>query len=79
EQLCVRPNESDSHYRHKYLHGQRSSIVEPAWHRVPMRIQSELEKTCPWFYEDFYPGGELKVKQCEGAATETCYLACGLS
>lgn len=61
QHLGVRPHESDSHYRHKYPHSQRGSILEPVAHGVPMRIQIELEKAYPWFYEHFYPGWELKA------------------
>ena len=63
QKLRVRPHESDSHYRHKYPHSQRSSILEPAAHGVPMRIQSEVEKTYRWFYEHFYPGWELRAQK----------------
>lgn len=63
QQLRVRPHESDSHYRYKYPHPQRTSILEPAAHRIPTRIQGELEKTYPWFYEHFYSGWGLKAKK----------------
>ena len=52
--LMVRPHESDSHYRHKFLHRQRSVLSPPAIHAIPPRIQSQIEKACAWYYEWFY-------------------------
>lgn len=54
--LPVKPHESDSHYRFKYLHTTRSNIMPPVPHTVPPRIQTELLKNFGWFYETFYPG-----------------------
>lgn len=53
--LTVRPHESDSHYRYKYLHRQNSAIESPRQHAVPPRIQMQIEKVCTWYYEWFYP------------------------
>lgn len=53
--LEVRPHESDSHYRCKYLHRQQSSIAPPKQHEIPPRIQKQIETACAWFYEWFYP------------------------
>jgi sulfotransferase len=53
--LTVRPHESDSHYRHKYLHNQQASISPPGQHAIPPRIQNQIEKACGWYYELFYP------------------------
>jgi len=53
--LRVRPHESDSHYRHKYPHKQYASIEVPMQHAIPARIQTEIEKTYAWYYDNFYP------------------------
>ncbi len=53
--LTVRPHESDSHYRHKYLHRQQGSISPPNRHEIPPRIQNQIEQACGWYYEWFYP------------------------
>ncbi|MDR3580134.1 MAG: sulfotransferase [Oryzomonas sp.] len=55
DQLSVRPHESDSHYRHKYLHRQQTAIVAPRQHEIPPRIQNLIEQACGWYYEWFYP------------------------
>ena len=55
QRLTVRPHESDSHYRHKYLHRQHSRIAAPAPHAIPPRIQALIERACAWYYEWFYP------------------------
>ena len=47
--------ESDSHYRMKYLHRQSTRIVQPSPHEVPPRIQAQIEAACGWFYELYYP------------------------
>ena len=54
KKLRVHPHESDSHYRHKYPHKQYASIEPPAQHSIPARIQTEIEKTYAWYYENFY-------------------------
>lgn len=53
--LTVRTHESDSHYRHKYPHRQYASIEAPPQHAIPARMQSEIEKTYAWYYDNFYP------------------------
>ena len=47
--------ESDSHYRMKYLHRQSTRIVQPGQHEVPPRIRAQIEAACGWFYELYYP------------------------
>jgi sulfotransferase len=54
KKLRVRPHESDSHYRHKYPHRQYASIEAPVQHAIPARIQTEIEKTYAWYYDNFY-------------------------
>lgn len=56
--LTVRPHESDSHFRHKYLHRQYNAIKAPILHEIPPRVQELINKACGWYYEWFYP--ELK-------------------
>jgi sulfotransferase len=58
--LTVRPHESDSHFRHKYLHKQQHSIAAPNRHEVAPRVQDLIRKACGWYYDWFYP--ELKAK-----------------
>lgn len=53
--IPVRPHESDSHYRHKYLHRQHASIAPPKRHVIPSRIQNRIEGVCRWYYQWFYP------------------------
>jgi len=53
--LNVRPHESDSHYRHKYLHKQQNRIALPGHHDIPPRIQNQIMKACGWYYDLFYP------------------------
>ena len=53
--LTVRPHESDSHYRYKYLHKQQANIIPPKHHEIPPRIQNLIMKACVWYYESFYP------------------------
>ena len=53
--LEVRPHESDSHYRCKYLHRQQNRIAPPKRHELPPRIQKQIETACAWFYEWSYP------------------------
>ncbi len=55
EKLTVRPHESDSHYRHKYLHRQQSCISPPKPHEVPPRIRELIANACRWYNEWFYP------------------------
>lgn len=53
--LNVRPHESDSHYRFKYRHTQKSYIEAGTPHAVPQRIQQLIQQACKWYYEWFYP------------------------
>lgn len=53
--LAVRPHESDSHFRHKYLHRQQAAISAPSAHTVPARVEALVHKACAWYYEWFYP------------------------
>ena len=53
--LTVREQESDSHYRMKYPHGQREQIIKPARHEIPARIQAQIESAYSWFYQMYYP------------------------
>jgi sulfotransferase len=55
KRLTVRPHESDSHYRHKYLHRQQAKLAPPRHHDIPPRIQELIERACGWYYEWFYP------------------------
>ena len=55
EKLMVRAHESDSHYRHKYLHRQQGKVSAPKAHEIPLRIQELIEHACGWYYEWFYP------------------------
>jgi sulfotransferase len=55
QQLQVRAHESDSHFRHKYLHRQSPGIAAPAAHAVPARVQDLIQKACGWYYDWFYP------------------------
>ncbi len=55
QSLMVRPHESDSHYRYKYLHLQQTTISQPKRHEIPPRIQKQIEQACAWYYEWFYP------------------------
>ncbi|MDX8386053.1 MAG: sulfotransferase, partial [Gallionella sp.] len=47
--------ESDSHYRMKYLHNQHKQISKPKRHDIPPRIQAQIESACAWFYQMYYP------------------------
>ncbi len=47
--------ESDSHYRMKYLHTQHTSSKKPKHHVIPPRIQAQIENTFTWFYQTYYP------------------------
>jgi len=61
KKLTVRPHESDSHFRYKYLHKQHSKIAAPQPHAIPPRVQDLIQKACGWYYEWFYP--ELLTKK----------------
>jgi sulfotransferase len=55
ERLTVGLQESDSHYRMKYLHRQADRLVRPARHEIPARIQTQIETAYGWFYQTYYP------------------------
>ena len=55
KKLRVRPHESDSHYRYKYLHRNQDKLLPPKPHAIPPRIQAQIERACGWYYEWFYP------------------------
>jgi sulfotransferase len=55
ERLTVRPHESDSYYRYKYLHRQHDNVSAPKLHTIPARIQQRIESVNAWFYDWFYP------------------------
>ncbi|MBV8125907.1 MAG: sulfotransferase [Burkholderiaceae bacterium] len=55
DRLNVRPHESDSYYRHKFLHAQRDRVIVPARHDVPLRVQELIHKAFAWYYDWFYP------------------------
>jgi len=59
--LTVHPHESDSHYRHKYLHRQQAKVSPPRLHDIPPRIQEQIERACGWYYEWFYADWKRKV------------------
>ncbi|MFO1351423.1 MAG: sulfotransferase [Gammaproteobacteria bacterium] len=53
--LAVKPHESDSYYRFKYLHATRTAITPPTQHAVPKRISEAIRKNFEWYYRLFYP------------------------
>jgi sulfotransferase len=55
DELKVGHRESDSHYHMKYPHHQARRITKPQPHRIPPRIQAQIESTCSWFYQLYYP------------------------
>ena len=55
QRLTVRASESDSHYRFKYQHRQKTALTSPVNHEIPPRIQAQIQKACAWYYEWFYP------------------------
>ncbi|HPY42246.1 MAG TPA: hypothetical protein PLM98_17095, partial [Thiolinea sp.] len=57
--LPTKAHESDSYYRFKYLHQTQTQLQAPAIHALPLRIQAELERNFPWFYQTFYPAKAL--------------------
>ncbi len=60
KKLTVRPHESDSHYRNKYLHRQQAKLSAPKHHDIPPRIQALIENACGWYYEWFYPDWKMR-------------------
>ena len=55
EKLLIGQQESDSHYHMKYPHRQTDKIVKSKLHKISPRIQAQIEKTCAWFYQLYYP------------------------
>jgi sulfotransferase len=53
--LAIGIQESDSHYRMKYLHKQSERIAKPKQHDIPPRIQAHIESAFAWFYQLYYP------------------------
>ncbi|NNM81658.1 MAG: sulfotransferase [Burkholderiales bacterium] len=47
--------ESDSHYRMKYLHALHGSIVKPKRHEIPPRIEAQIRDAFSWYYKLYYP------------------------
>jgi sulfotransferase len=60
EQLAIGIQESDSHYRMKYLHRQANRLVRPTRHEIPARIRTQIETTYAWFYQTYYPTPRLE-------------------
>jgi len=56
EKLRVGVRESDSHYRMKYPHTQSGRVAVPNPHKIPPRIQQQIESTYDWYYKLYYPG-----------------------
>lgn len=54
EKLNVGIQESDSHYRMKYLHKQHKRIIKPQHHEISPRIQEQIENACAWYYQLYY-------------------------
>lgn len=55
QQLAIGVQESDSHYRMKYLHRQSDRVVAPQPHVIAPRIQAQIESACAWYYNLYYP------------------------
>jgi sulfotransferase len=55
DKLDIGTQESDSHYRMKYLHKQSARIIKPKRHDIPPRIQAQIESAYSWFYQQYYP------------------------
>lgn len=55
DQLEVGVRESDSHYRMKYTHVQADRISKPKVHEIAPRIQTQIETSYAWYYQQFYP------------------------
>lgn len=62
-QLETGIEESNSHYRMKFLHSQHTSIVSPSRHDIPPRIQAQIESAYAWYYELYYPELLREVRQ----------------
>lgn len=55
ENLQVGITENDSHYHMKYLHRQSARITESKPHVLSPRIQAQIEQSCGWYYDLYYP------------------------
>jgi sulfotransferase len=55
KKLTVKPHESDSHFRHKYLHKQQGEISPIRPHAISPRAEELIKKACAWYFEWFYP------------------------
>ena len=53
--LSIAHQESDSHYRMKYLHRRITQLARPALHEIPARIQTQIETAYAWYYQTYYP------------------------
>lgn len=49
--------ESNSHYRMKFLHTQHEKIEPPKPHAIPPRIQAQITQAYAWYYQRYYPNG----------------------
>ncbi len=56
QKLTVKPHESDSYYRFKYLHKTYPQIQAPKRYNIPQRFDTVLKHNFGWYYETFYPG-----------------------
>lgn len=56
DNLHTSAHESDSYYRFKYRHRQQSHLRPPTRHRLPARIEQDIQQNFTWFYRQFYPG-----------------------
>lgn len=55
DKLTIGTQESDSHYRMKYLHKQSQRIVAPKRHELPPRIQAQIDTAYAWYNQLYYP------------------------
>lgn len=55
ENLKTTAQESDSHYRMKYLHRQSTRVVAPRRHEIPPRIQAQIDAAGGWYTRQYYP------------------------
>jgi sulfotransferase len=55
QRLIIATRESDSHYHMKFPHPQFERISAPKRHEIPPRIQAQIETSCAWFYQLYYP------------------------
>ena len=55
KKLTVKPGETDSHYRYKFLHNTYPEIREMSSHTIPKRTQQGLQGQHKWYYQVFYP------------------------